>query len=40
MTQRIFDIENEKDMQDLWEILPDFVNKIKKCTSRLLSCSL
>lgn len=23
MTQRIFDIENEKDMQDLWDILPD-----------------
>lgn len=30
MTQRIFDIENEKDMQDLWEILPDDVFKIKK----------
>lgn len=22
MTQRIFDVENEKDMQDLWSILP------------------
>lgn len=30
MTQRIFDIENEKDMQDLWSILPDEVNKIEK----------
>lgn len=30
MTQRIFDIENEKDIADLWDILPDFVNKIKR----------
>ena len=30
MTQRIFDIENKKDMQDLWSILPDEVYKIKK----------
>ena len=29
MTQRIFDIENEKDMQDLWDILPDEVCKIE-----------
>lgn len=28
MTQRIFDIENEKDMADLWDILPDFINEI------------
>lgn len=28
MTQRIFDVENEKDMQDLWSILPDGVEKI------------
>lgn len=28
MTQRIFDIENEKDMQDLWDILPDGIIKI------------
>lgn len=28
MTQRIFDIENEKDMQDLWNILPDGIIKI------------
>jgi len=28
MTQRIFDIENEKDMADLWDILPDRVLKI------------
>lgn len=30
MTQRIFDIENEKDMQDLWDILPDDVERLKK----------
>lgn len=30
MTQRVFDIENEKDMQDLWNILPDWAQKIKK----------
>lgn len=30
MAQRIFDVENEKDMADLWDILPDFVNKIKR----------
>lgn len=30
MTQRIFDIENEKDMQDLWDILPECIVKIKK----------
>lgn len=28
MTQRIFDIENEKDMRDLWKIVPDGVHKI------------
>ena len=28
MTQRQFDIENEKDMQDLWDILPDDVVRI------------
>lgn len=28
MTQRIFDIENEKDMQDLWDILPDKIVRI------------
>ena len=28
MTQRIFDVENEKDMADLWDILPDRVLKI------------
>lgn len=33
MTQRIFDVENEKDMADLWDILPDFINKIKRNTS-------
>lgn len=30
MTQRIFDVENEKDMQDLWNILPEEIKKIKK----------
>lgn len=30
MTQRIFDIENEKDMADLWDILPDKITKIIK----------
>lgn len=30
MTQRIFDIENEKDMADLWDILPDEAYSIKK----------
>ena len=29
MAQRVFDIENEKDMQDLWDILPDKVSKIE-----------
>lgn len=28
MTQRIFDIENEKDMADLWNILPEEVIKV------------
>ena len=28
MTQRIFDIENKKDMADLWDILPDDVVRI------------
>ena len=30
MTQRIFDVENEKDMADLWDILPDDANEIEK----------
>ena len=30
MTQRIFDVENEKDMADLWEILPASLNHIHK----------
>lgn len=29
MTQRIFDVENAKDMADLWDILPDEVCKIE-----------
>lgn len=30
MTQRIFDIENEKDYADLWEIVPDEAEKARK----------
>lgn len=30
MTQRIFDRENEKDMADLWDILPDSIDIIRK----------
>lgn len=30
MTQRIFDVENEKDMADLWDIVPEDINKIVK----------
>ena len=29
MTQRVFDVENVKDMADLWDILPDEVCKIE-----------
>lgn len=28
--QRVFDVENEKDMQDLFDILPDDILKIEK----------
>ena len=40
MTQRIFDIENEKDMADLWDILPNYIDEIRGlqgCTSYLFS---
>ncbi len=30
MTQRIFDIENEKDMVDLWDIVPENIYKLMK----------
>lgn len=30
MTQRIFDIENEKDMADLWDIVPEDIATIEK----------
>ena len=30
MTQRIFDVENEKDMADLWDILQDEIERIRK----------
>ena len=30
MTQRIFDIENEKDMTDLWDIVPENIIRIRK----------
>lgn len=29
MTQRIFDVENEQDMADLWDILPDDIDTLK-----------
>lgn len=35
MTQRIFDIKNEKDYTDLWDILSEDVNKIVKHCSDL-----
>lgn len=38
MTQRIFDVENEKDMQDLWDILPDKITKITKPEIKGLPC--
>lgn len=38
MTQRIFDIENEKDMADLWDILPDKITKITKPEIKGLPC--
>lgn len=38
MTQRIFDVENEKDMQDLWDILPDKITKITKPEIKRLPC--
>lgn len=30
MTQRIFDVDNEKDMADLWDILPVGIIRIRK----------
>ncbi len=30
MTQRIFDIENEKDMADFWDIVPENIYKLVK----------
>ena len=38
MTQRIFDIENKKDMADLWDILPDKITKITKPEIKGLPC--
>ena len=32
MTQRIFDIENEKDYTDLWDIVPEDIKTIEKST--------
>lgn len=34
MTQRIFDVENEKDMQDLWDILPHNINRVMRYTDK------
>ena len=28
MTQRVFDVDNKQDMKDLWNILPDWANKV------------
>lgn len=39
MTQRIFDIENEKDMQDLWNILPDFITSVYQKKESVTSIS-
>lgn len=36
MTQRIFNTDNEKDMTDLWDILPDDI--IKLTPSKALNC--
>lgn len=30
MTQRVFDVNNEQDMKDLWDILPDWADKITR----------
>lgn len=35
MTQRVFDVENEKDMQDLWNILPDDVVRLSPALSTI-----
>ncbi len=32
MTQRIFDTDNEKDMADLWDILPEGIERITQTT--------
>lgn len=38
MTQRIFDVENEKDMADLWDILPDECMRIVTRNGILETC--
>ena len=35
MTQRIFDVENEEDMADLWDILPEDATKINRLSKGL-----
>lgn len=37
MTQRIFDTDNEQDMQDLWDILPDDIVRICPMINRAIS---
>lgn len=37
MTRRIFDVENEKDMQDLWDILPDDIVRINPMINKEIS---
>ncbi len=34
MAQRIFDTQNEKDMQDLWDILPYNINRVMRYTDK------
>jgi len=40
MTQRIFDVENEKDMADLWNILPDFITSVYQKKESVTSISI
>lgn len=40
MTQRIFDTDDRQDMLDLWDILPNHINKIKGETNRTFTLCL
>ena len=37
MTQRVFDVNNEQDVKDLWSILPDEITRIRD-TSEEFAC--